>query len=341
MTRPLSQFTTLEVGGMARRLVVAEDEQTLIDTIVDCDGRGEPVLIIGGGSNLVISDDGFDGTVVLVRTRGVSHEVDTCSGVWLTAAAGEPWDKIVELAVGSEWAGIEALSGIPGSVGATPIQNVGAYGQQVADVIARVRTWDRQLNVHKTLSAAECEFEYRNSSFRRDLSRYVVLDVTMQLNLSASSAPVVYQDLVTHLGASSGERHRLGRVREGVLAVRRGKGMVLDPNDADTRSTGSFFTNPILPIAAADQLPANAPRYPTGDGRVKTSAAWLIQHAGFDRGFGNDRAAISSKHTLALTNRGDADANDVLELAREIRTGVAAKFGVTLEPEPILVNCSL
>ena len=341
MTRPLSDFTTLGVGGAANRLVVAEDERTLIDTIVECDDRGEPVLIIGGGSNLVISDDGFDGTVVLVRTRGVTHEVDTCSGVWLTAAAGEPWDEIVELAVGSEWAGIEALSGIPGSVGATPIQNVGAYGQQVGDVIARVRAWDRHLNVQKTLSAAECEFEYRNSIFRRDLSRYVVLDVTMQVNLSATSAPVVYQDLVAELGASSGERHPLGRVREGVLAVRRSKGMVLDSNDPDTRSTGSFFTNPILPPSVADQLPADAPRYPAGDGLVKTSAAWLIQHAGFDRGFGNDRAAISSKHTLALTNRGDANANDVLELAREIRNGVAAKFGVTLEPEPILVNCAL
>jgi UDP-N-acetylmuramate dehydrogenase len=341
MSTLLAPYTTLGVGGSARRCVIAEDEQTLVTTIAECDDRGEPVLLIAGGSNVVIDDSGFDGTVVLVRTSGVSSEVDSCSGVWLTVAAGQQWDELVAMAVRAHWAGIEALSGIPGSVGATPIQNVGAYGQQVSDVIARVRTWDRQRGVRRTFTAAECEFDYRTSVFRRDLTRYVILDVTMQLTLSATAAPVAYQDLAAALGGSTSERHPLDQVREAVLAIRRSKGMLLDPDDPDTASTGSFFTNPILTPAAADSLPPEAPRYPAGHGRVKTSAAWLIEHSGFGRGYGNDRAAISSKHTLALTNRGSAHAADVLALAREIRAGVQERFGVTLEPEPILVNCAL
>ncbi len=341
MSEPLSHYTTLGVGGQARNFVVADDERTLISTVAECDARGEPVLIIGGGSNLVIADEGFDGTAVLVRTHGLTSDVDSCSGAMVTVAAGEPWDEVVAHCVRKEWAGIEALSGIPGSIGATPIQNVGAYGQQVSDVIARVRTWDRRKGTQQTLSAAECGFGYRTSVFRQDLGRYLILDVTMQLNLSARSAPVHYQDLVSYLAADTGDRHAIDQLRAAVLAVRRGKGMVLDPGDPDTRSTGSFFTNPILTTAAAQGLPQSAPRYSAGEGLVKTSAAWLIQEAGFTRGFGNDRASISSKHTLALTNRGNASATDVLELARVIRAGVQSTFGVTLEPEPILVNCSL
>ena len=342
MTSALADYTTLGVGGFARRLVVAEDEQLLVATVIDCDQRGEPVLIIGGGSNLVISDSGFDGTVVLVRTRGITSEADSCGGAWVTASSGEPWDDLVAHAVTSQWSGLEALSGIPGLVGATPIQNVGAYGQQVADVIARVRTWDRVAGAQRTLSAGECGFGYRTSRFREELSRYVILDVTMQCALSPTSTPITYADLVRHLGVEPGTRRPLTEVRDAVLAVRRSKGMVLDPNDPDTRSTGSFFTNPILADAdAARLLPADAPRYPAGSNHVKTSAAWLIEQAGFARGYGNELAAISSKHTLALTNRGNATAEDVLALAREIRAGVQDRFGIAIEPEPILVNCQL
>ena len=342
MTYPLADYTTLRVGGPARRLIVAHDEQTLMSTVADCDQRGEPVLLIGGGSNLVVGDAGFDGTVVLVRTRGVSSDEDSCGGAWVTAAAGEPWDEFVDQAVRSDWSGVEALSGIPGLVGATPIQNVGAYGQQVADVIARVRTWDRVDGVQRTLAAAECGYGYRTSRFREELSRYVILDVTMQLRLSATSMPLAYDDLVRHLGVEMGDRRPLADVRDAVLAVRGTKGMVLNDSDFDTWSTGSFFTNPILTEAKADELlPSQAPRFPAGDGMVKTSAAWLIEHAGFNRGYGTQRAAISSKHTLALTNRGGASADDVVSLAREIRSGVHDRFGILIEPEPILVNCSL
>jgi len=342
VTIALADYTTLGVGGPARHLVIAPDEQALVSTITECDRRGEPVLIIGGGSNLVIGDSGFDGTVVVVRTRGITSAADGCGGAWVTAAAGEPWDEFVAHTVTAQWAGIEALSGIPGLVGATPIQNVGAYGQQVADVIARVRTWDRVDGVQRTLAAGDCGFGYRTSRFREDLSRYVILDVTMQLSLSATSTPIVYADLRGHMGVEPGSRRPLAEVRDAVLAVRRTKGMVLDADDPDTRSTGSFFTNPILSNDDAERLlPAEAPRYPADEGRVKTSAAWLIEHAGFDRGYGNQRAAISSKHTLALTNRGDATAADVLELAREVRAGVHDRFGIYVDPEPILVNCSL
>jgi len=321
---------------------VVQDEQTLIETVSDCDQRGEPVLVMGGGSNLIIGDSGFDGTVVLIGTRGVHSEVDACGGAFVTAAAGEPWDEFVAQAVLSEWSGVEALSGIPGLVGATPIQNVGAYGQQVSDVVARVRTWDRVDAVQRTLAAGECGFAYRTSRFREDLDRYLILDVTMQLSLSPTSRPLTYADVVNRLGAEVGDRRGLAEVRDAVLAIRRTKGMVLDPTDPDTRSTGSFFTNPILTDGQADRLlPATAPRYPAGVGQVKTSAAWLIEHAGFDRGYGNERAAISSKHTLALTNRGSANADDVLDLAREIRARVLDQFEITLEAEPILVNCSL
>lgn len=342
MTSALADYTTLGVGGFARRLVVAEDEQLLVATVIDCDQRGEPVLIIGGGSNVVIADSGFDGTAVLIRTRGITSEADSCGGAWVTSAAGEPWDDFVGHAVASQWSGVEALSGIPGCVGATPIQNVGAYGQQVGDVIARVRAWDRVDRVQRTLAAAECGFGYRTSAFREDLSRFLILDVTMQLSLSSTSTPITYADLLRELGTDAGSRRPLTEVRQAVLAVRRTKGMVLDPNDPDTRSTGSFFTNPILTDEQAAQLlPADAPRYPAGSGQVKTSAAWLIERAGFARGYGNELAAISSKHTLALTNRGNATADDVLALAREIRAGVQNLFGITIDPEPILVNCEL
>ncbi len=341
MTTSLSELTTLRVGGPAREVVEVVDEAGLIAAVRDADDAGVPVLVVGGGSNLLVSDDGFDGRVVLVRTRGVAAESDTCGGAWVTVAAGEPWDDVVARAVAEQWSGIEALSGIPGSTGATPIQNVGAYGQEVADVVARVRTWDRAARAVRTFASADCGFGYRTSRFKADPDQHVVLEVVLQLPLSPTGAPVRYAELARALGVEIGARPPLAQVREAVLGLRRAKGMVLDPADHDTWSAGSFFTNPVLDPAVAQSLPEGAPRFPTADGRVKTSAAWLIERAGFERGHGGPVAALSGKHTLALTNRGGARARDLVVLAREVRDGVASAYGIILEPEPVLVGCSL
>jgi UDP-N-acetylmuramate dehydrogenase len=339
----LADLTTLRVGGPARSVVVAEDEATLVAAVRAADATGVPALVIAGGSNLVVADAGYPGTVVVVRTRGVVTEADSCGGAWVTAAAGEPWDALVARAVSERWSGIEALSGIPGSVGATPIQNVGAYGQEIADVVARVRTWDRVDGVQRTFAAADCGFAYRSSRFKAEPFRYLVLDVTVQLRLSPISGPLPYPELTRALGVPEKGRSGLDEVRAAVLALRQGKGMVLDPTDHDTWSVGSFFTNPILTEPQAAALPAGAPRYPTVDGRVKTSAAWLIEHAGVSRGAtsSSGRAAVSTKHTLALTNRGTASAADVLELAGDVRERVQTAFGIVLEAEPTLVGCAI
>jgi len=339
VTPTLADLTTLRVGGPAREVVVAEDEATLLDAVRRADGSGTPALLVGGGSNLVVPDAGYPGTVVVVRTRGITTEADTCGGAWLTVAAGEPWDDVVARAVAEEWAGVEALSGIPGSTGATPVQNVGAYGQEVADVVARVRTFDRVEGVQRTFMAADCGFGYRTSRFKAEPWRYLVLDVALQLRLSPTSEPIRYAELAKRLGTDVGSRAPLADVRAAVLELRRAKGMVLDADDHDTWSVGSFFTNPVLDLAAADALPVDAPRYPAPDGRVKTSAAWLIEHAGVGRGHSlGTPAAVSSKHTLALTNRGGATAADVLALAVDVRDRVQAAFGIVLEPEPTLVG---
>jgi UDP-N-acetylmuramate dehydrogenase len=305
------------------------------------DVAGEPVLVLGGGSNLLVGDAGFDGTVVLVATRGVDQDVASCSGAVVTVAAGEPWDPFVALTVANGWSGLEALSGIPGSIGASPIQNVGAYGAEVGQLITTVRTLDRSTGQVRTLFAVECGFGYRTSVFKQTPGRYVVLDVTFQLKLGSLSAPVRYAELARVLGVEVGARAPAAEVREAVLSLRRSKGMVLDDADPDTWSAGSFFTNPVLDAAGAAALPDGAPRYPQPDGRVKTSAAWLIEHAGFGRGWGDGPARVSTKHTLALTNRGSAQAADVLALARQVRSGVEQRFGIVLEPEPVLVGCAL
>jgi UDP-N-acetylmuramate dehydrogenase len=342
VTTLLADLTTLRVGGPARAVVVAETEAELIASVRDADASGSSALVVAGGSNLLVGDAGVDTTVVLVRTRGVAVEADTCGGAWVTVAAGEPWDGVVERAVAEEWAGIEALSGIPGSAGATPLQNVGAYGQEVADVIARVRTFDRRDGVVRTFMASDCGFGYRTSRFKTDLGRYLVLDVALQLRLSPTSGPIRYAELAKRLGTDVGSRAPLGEVREAVLALRRAKGMVLDDTDHDTWSVGSFFTNPVLTPEAAAALPSDAPRYPAPDGRVKTSAAWLIEHSGVRRGHSlGTAAAVSSKHTLALTNRGGATAADVLALAADIRERVRATYGIVLETEPTLVGAAL
>ena len=340
MTEPLANHTTFRLGGPARRFVEATTEKQLVDTVADCDSRGEPVLVLGGGSNVLIADEGFDGTVVKVATRGVRAEAADCSGAQLEVAAGEVWDDLVARAVAAQWSGMETLSGIPGSVGAVPIQNVGAYGAEVATLIQRVRTWDRAEGAIRTFAAAECGFGYRDSRFKREKGRHLVLRVDFQLPLGELGQPVRYPELARALGVEVGQRAPAARVRETVLAIRRRKGMVLDANDHDTWSAGSFFTNPILTPGQAASLPAEAPRFPAGEG-VKTSAAWLIQHAGYPAGHGSGPARLSTRHVLALTNRGCATTADVLALAREIRDGVRERFGITLVPEVNLVGVSI
>lgn len=343
----LAQRTTLRLGGPARETVVADSEAELIEAVRSADDAGESVLLIAGGSNLVVADEGFAGRVVIVNTRGVSSDHDsadpTCGGVLVTIQAGELWDAVVARAVTNNWVGIEALSGIPGAVGATPIQNVGAYGQEVAQTIASVRTWDRQTQQQRTFAAAECSFAYRDSLFKQLPMRYLVLEVTFQLAIGPLSAPIEYAELARALGVDVGERAPLAAVRREVLRLRAGKGMVLDSADHDTWSAGSFFTNPILSAAEAARLPEDAPRFEQPDGNVKTSAAWLIDHAGFAKGHpgAQGRVSLSTKHVLALTNRGNASTADLLALALEVRDGVQLAFGITLRPEPTLIGCRL
>ena len=334
---PLSRLTTLRVGGPASDLVEASTEQELVDAVREADEAGTPVLVLGGGSNVLVADEGFAGRVVLVRTAGVSADADACGGAVVRVAAGESWDGLVARAVAEGWIGVEALAGIPGLVGATPIQNVGAYGQEVAETIASVRCWDRQAGAVRTLFNADCRFGYRTSRFKQEPGRYVVLEVVFQFRLGDLGAPVRYAELAARLGIAPGDRAPSAAVRDAVLDLRRGKGMVLDPADHDTWSAGSFFTNPVVPV---DALPDGAPSWPASDGLVKTSAAWLIEHAGFGKGYGGAAASLSTKHTLALTNRGTAGAADLLALAAEVRDGVRDRFGITLVNEPVLVGCS-
>jgi len=342
----LAAHTTLRLGGPARDWVRAATERELIDAVATADASGTPVLVLGGGSNLVIADEGFDGLVVEVATSGATPDSDdcegVCGGVMVRVAAGETWDDFVAVAVERGWVGIEALSGIPGSVGATPIQNVGAYGQEVAQTIASVRVWDRTLKGIRTFAAADCGFGYRHSRFKADPSRHVVLTVDFQFRPGTIGAPIEYAELARSIGVDPGRRAPLVDVRRAVLGLRAGKGMVLDPADHDTWSAGSFFTNPHLTPEQAAALPADAPRWPQADGTVKSSAAWLIERAGFGKGYDlGGRVSLSTKHTLALTNRGSATTGELLALARAVRDGVERAFGVRLVNEPVLVGCSL
>lgn len=343
MAERLADHTTLRVGGPAKRWIEPETEADLIDVVRSADEAGVPLLVLGGGSNVVVADEGFDGTVVHTgRLRGVhTEDVAACSGAFLNVAAGEPWDAFVATTVADEQVGIEALSGIPGLVGATPIQNVGAYGQEVSQTIARVRVYDRAEKGVVTRSAVECHFGYRSSLFKAVPDRFVVLSVSFQFRLGTLSMPIRYAELARTLGVEPGARAPLADVRAAVLDLRRGKGMVLDAEDHDTWSAGSFFTNPVVSAAVAGALPAEAPRFPQPDGRTKTSAAWLIEHAGFSRGYGSGLARLSTRHALAITNRGGATAAAVVALAREIRDGVAEAYGIWLVPEPVLVGTSL
>ncbi|MCY1142736.1 UDP-N-acetylmuramate dehydrogenase [Actinoplanes sp. Pm04-4] len=333
----LSAYTTLRLGGPAGILTVATETDQVVDTVRNSAGK---VLILAGGSNVVIGDKGFDGTVLLLRTRGVRVVEEHESSVVVRVAAGEPWDDFVAYAVERGFSGVECLSGIPGSAGATPIQNVGAYGQEVAHTIVAVHAYDRETGAIRVMPAAECGFAYRASVFKHN-DRYVVLEVDFRLARSSESAPIRYAELARNLGVEVGDRVPLQLARDTVRKLREQKGMVLDPDDRDTWSVGSFFTNPVVSAAEWAALGLDAPHWPGDDGTVKIPAAWLIEHAGFAKGFAGDGVAISSKHTLALINRGPGTTEALLGLARTVRDGVRAKFGVELHPEPVLINCAL
>ena len=340
MTSRLADLTTLRLGGPPGRLVVASDEADVIDAVLEADAAGEPLLVLAGGSNVVVADEGFDGTVIRIETRGI--DID---GTKLVAQAGEEWDPLVARCVEQHLAGFECLSGIPGSVGATPIQNVGAYGQEVAETITSVRAYDRRSGTVDELAPEDCGFSYRSSAFKRDPSRWVVIAVTFALHHDTDSRPIAYAELARTLGVEIGDRAPLEDVREAVLRLRRGKGMVIDPDDPDSVSAGSFFTNPILSTEEFERLEERAqapvPHWPEHDGRVKTSAAWLIQRAGFTKGYGDPATiAISSKHALALTNRGSGTTTQLVALARDIAGKVKRELGVELHPEPVFVGHS-
>jgi UDP-N-acetylmuramate dehydrogenase len=338
---PLAPLTTLRLGGPARRLVTAYDEAELVDAVRTADAAGERLLVLGGGSNVVLPDEGFDGTVVRVLVRGLAARRDG-DRVLLDAAAGEEWEPFVASCVADRLVGVEALSGIPGLVGAAPVQNVGAYGQETAQTAVAVRAWDRAAGEVVVLSREQCRFSYRHSVFKAEPGRYVVLAVQWSLAEGELSAPVGYAELARRLGVQVGERAPLADVRAAVLELRRGKGMVLDAADPDSRSAGSFFTNPVLTPAELDALrvraAADPPAFPEPDGRVKTSAAWLLERAGFARGGFEGPAGISSKHVLALVNRGGATTADLLRVARAVRDGVRDRLGVELVPEPVIVG---
>ena len=332
----LSNFTSLHVGGPARDFVEVATETEIIAAL---ERAGDsPVLILGGGTNLLISDAGFAGTVIRISNNQVNEEIDACSGATLTIGAGENWDDFVALTIERGFAGMETLSGIPGTVGAAPIQNIGAYGHEVGEFITRVRTYDRQKKELKTFTNSECNFSYRNSIFKSEPDRYVVLDVGFQLRIGEMSEPITYAELASKLGIEIGERAAVIKVRDAVLELRGAKGMLLSPTDKDSWSAGSFFTNPLVSQAVADQLPVDAPRWPSSEGQVKISAAWLIQQSGIQKGQLHGGAKVSTKHVLAITNSGNATAAEITELAKIASDAVKAKFGIELQPEVNLVG---
>ena len=367
----LAELTTLRVGGPVGSYVEATTQSELTEAIREADAAGTPVLVVGGGSNIMASDDGFDGLVIRDARAEVSLVSDSmCGGVEVTATAGTTWDNLVREAIASQWAGFAPLSGIPGTVGAAPVQNIGAYGAEVAELIASVRAWDRLRNRVVWLALGELGLAYRDSRLKQSLTdaeagggrlwgptgRWVVLDATFAVRQGSLSSRVAYSQLAGALGVELGERVPERELREAVLELRRSKGMVLDDADHDTWSAGSFFTNPILTTAEAERLPADAPRFPVTDhsqvvlgtkeapvveGLVKTSAAWLIDHAGFTKGFTVEAGApagLSTKHVLALTNRGGATGADLARLRDTVVAGVRERYGITLVPEPVQVG---
>lgn len=358
-----AQMTTIGVGGRAAQVVETDSEADFIAAISAADKAGKPLLVIGGGSNILAADSEFSGVVVRYTKSDITTlEEDSCGGARMRVAAGTPWDEVVVYAISHGWMGMEALSGIPGSAGAAPVQNIGAYGQEVAGVIAAVRTYDRETAAQRTLFLSDLELGYRNSLLKKSMTegkwgpspRWIVLSVDFHLRRATLSAPIRYRQLAAELQVEEGERVPAAQVRAAVLKLRRQKGMVLSADDRDTYSLGSFFTNPVLREEEAQKLPPEAPRYPLREeaavnqiggeapiipGWQKTSAAWLIAHAGYQAGYAlPGPAAISTKHSLALTNRGEATAAQIMQLAEEIRAGVRNKYGVELVPEPVLVG---
>jgi UDP-N-acetylmuramate dehydrogenase len=343
---PLSILTTLRVGPVARRVITCATTDQVIAALGALGPADEPSLVLAGGSNLLIADELTDLTVLQLASSGI-----TIDGPVLRAEAGADWDTVVLRAVAAGLGGLECLSGIPGSAGATPVQNVGASGAEVADTLTRVRLYDRASGDVGWVPAADLRFGYRTSVLKHpvvDGPVPVVLEVEFALDQTGRSAPLRYGELATALGAEPGQRADPARVRDAVLTLRRGKGMVLDAADHDTWSVGSFFTNPVVSAARFEQLQADwearggsaVAHYPAGDA-VKLAAGWLVENAGFGKGFpGADAPArLSTRHTLALTNRGAATSSDILGLARRVRDGVAEAFGIVLEPEPVLVGC--
>ena len=349
---PLAPLSTLGVGGPARYYTRVTSEDGVREAVEWARARDLPLFVLGGGSNVVLSDAGHPGLVLHVATRGLETR-PSAKAVELRAEAGEPWDALVAVAVEQGWAGVECLSGIPGLVGATPIQNVGAYGQEVAETVSAVEALDLQTGRIERLRNAQCGFAYRDSRFKSaDKGRFIVLRVTYALRPGGPPA-VRYAELARTLEERGLRTPSLPQVRETVIGLRRRKSMVLDPEDPNARSVGSFFTNPIVPAAMADELEIalrrdgvlgdgeHPPRFPAGEGRVKLSAAWLIERAGLTKGYQRGNVGLSSRHTLAIVNRGGAAASDVVALAREVRARVQDRFGVTLVPEPVFVNVSL
>jgi UDP-N-acetylmuramate dehydrogenase len=335
----LRDYTSLRVGGPAKKFVEVGTESEIIAAI---EAAGDsPILIIGGGTNILVADSGYEGTVIRIVNNSLQAEVDACSGATLTIGAGENWDEFVATTIQRGFAGLETLSGIPGTVGAAPIQNIGAYGHEVAEFITRVRTYDRQKKETKTFTNLESEFSYRNSHFKTHPGRYVILDVQFNLRQGELSTAITYSELATKLGIAVGEKAPIEVVRATVLELRAAKGMLLNPNDPDSWSAGSFFTNPIVSKEVADRLPEGAPRWPMADGSVKTSAAWLIENSGIHKGDTHGGARISTKHVLALTNSGDATATEIAELAKLAHKSVFEKFGINLVAEVNLIGVEL
>lgn len=361
-----AQMTTIGVGGEIAEVVNATSRAELIGAVRDADAANRELLVLGGGSNILASDEDFDG--VVVHDSRAEIEIlseDSCGGARMRVSAGTPWDDVVVFAIEHGWMGLECLSGIPGTVGAAPVQNIGAYGADAAGVIASVRTLDRNTGSQRTFFLSDLNFGYRHSVLKESINsgkwgkspQWIVLDVDFHLRRATLGEPIRYAQLAQYLGVELGERVPASQVRQGVLELRKSKGMILDDSDRDTFSLGSFFTNPVISEAMAAKLPAQAPRFavlnnaaknqigaaaPKVPGQVKTSAAWLIAHAGFAPGYGlPGNAALSTKHSLALTNRGVASAYDIVKLAREVRDGVREKFGVELVPEPVTVGLEI
>ncbi len=335
----LSKYTSFRVGGPATKMVQVSTEAEIIAAIEEA--GDSPILIMGGGTNVLIADKGFEGTVIRISNNSVQAEVDACSGATLTIGAGEDWDTFVQTTIDRGFAGLETLSGIPGTVGAAPIQNIGAYGHEVSEFITRVRTYDRQEKALKTFTNSECEFSYRNSYFKSHPGRYVIIEVQFQIRRGEFSDPITYVELSNKLGIEPGEKAPVVATRAAVLELRASKGMLLKNDDHDSWSAGSFFTNPIISQQAADLLPNAAPKWPLNDGRVKVSAAWLIENSGIHKGDELGGARISTKHVLALSNSGNATAADIAELAKRARNQVKEVFGITLEAEVNLIGVEI